>query len=134
MAACEDSGNLAVFCIWWKCQKSGPNLDALALSGLAKGVAGNKCGVPTRSRRGRKSLGIKPTNIQDRIQITDSTMGGTSSTYEVPSRSNMQIYQSQAQPDPEPLTNAAGNYSPIPAVGIYPKQLILYLMGFNRTF
>ena len=33
VASCQDSGNLSKFCNWWKCQKSGPNLDALALSG-----------------------------------------------------------------------------------------------------
>ena len=54
VASCQDSGNLSKFCNWWKCQKSGPNLDALALSGLPKGVAGNKGGVPGRFKRKKK--------------------------------------------------------------------------------
>lgn len=56
VVACEDSGNLSIFCNWCKSKKCGPNLDALALSGFPKRVAGNKGGVPTCSRHGRKSL------------------------------------------------------------------------------
>ena len=64
VAACEHSGNLKIFCDWWKCLKSGPNLDSLALSGLPKGVAGNKGGTPTRSRRGRKKI-ISSVTVHD---------------------------------------------------------------------
>ena len=83
VAASQDSGNLGVFCNWWKSQKSGPNLDALALSGLPKGVAGNKGGVPKCSRRGRKSLTHQPIRIKDHIStvLNVDTMDGTSSTH-----------------------------------------------------
>lgn len=115
MAASQDSGNLGVFCNWWKSQKSGPNLDALALSGLPKGVAGNKGGVPKRSRRGRKSLTHQPIHIKDRIStvLNMDTMDGTSSSTRMPSRSNMRLYQASSK-EPELPTNAGtSTYSPM---------------------
>ena len=82
VAACESTGNLASFCDWWKCQKSGPDLDSLALSGLPKGVAGNKGGVAVkRSRRGRQAS-TTPARTHDRISavITDNSSSHLSST------------------------------------------------------
>ena len=83
VAACEDSGNLELFCNWWKCLKSGPNLDSLALSGLPKGIAGNKGGVPTCSRRGRKSNNYQ-LSVHDRVTIVANaqTTSNTSSSLE----------------------------------------------------
>ena len=80
VAACEVSGNLKLFCNWWKCLKSDPDLDSLTLSGLPKGIAGNEGGVPTRSRRGRKSKNYQ-LSVNDHVSIVANaqTTGNTSS-------------------------------------------------------
>ena len=50
IVGCDD----CVFCNWWRSRKSGPNLYALILSGLPKGIAGNEGGISKCSRTGQK--------------------------------------------------------------------------------
>ncbi len=137
VAACQDSGNLSVFCNWWKCQKSGPNLDALALSGLPKGVAGNKGGVSIRSRRGKKTLKHQPIHIYDRVST--ESVGGTSSTSQllgqstsqVPCQFNVPLYQGQLVQQGS-LTGDT-NYSPT-TVGMQPSRVTPFQPHGNQPY
>ena len=52
-AAAEDTHNLSKFCEWWK---KHCNMESLTMSGLPKGVAGQKGGVAKCSRRGQFQL------------------------------------------------------------------------------
>ena len=67
VAAAEDGAKLSSFCTWWKSQHKGPNVDSLAMSGLPKGVAGQKGGVAKHGRRGRR----KDTNTSTLVTTTD---------------------------------------------------------------
>jgi len=51
VAAVEATCNLIKFCEWWKKQSNSPDIESLAMSGLPKGMAGQKCSVPKHSRR-----------------------------------------------------------------------------------
>ena len=68
VAAAETTGKLNKFCEWWKKQSHSPNIESLAMSGLPKGVAGQKGSVPKRSRRGRtrSSTVSAPVSTHDR--------------------------------------------------------------------
>ena len=68
VAAAEATQNLQKFCQWWKKQSHSPDLDSLAMSGLPKGVAGQKGGIARCSRRGRSrsNTSSAPTRTYDR--------------------------------------------------------------------
>ena len=68
VAAAEATNNLQKFCQWWKRQSPSPDLDSLAMSGLPKGVAGQKGGIAKHSRRGRSrhNTASAPTRTHDR--------------------------------------------------------------------
>ncbi|MBC6401887.1 MAG: hypothetical protein GDA37_12950 [Ekhidna sp.] len=68
VAAAEATDKLTSFCAWWKKQSNSPDIDSLAMSGLPKGVAGQKGSVAKRSRRGRTRKGTvtAPISTHDR--------------------------------------------------------------------
>ena len=66
VAAAEATHNLQKFCQWWKKQSRSPDIDSLAMSGLPKGVAGQKGGIAKRSRRGKSRSTSTPTRTYDR--------------------------------------------------------------------
>ena len=74
VAAAEVSNSLNKFCQWWKKHCHTPDLESLAMSGLPKGVAGQKGGIAKRSRRGttRSSTSTAPTRTHDRISCVTS--------------------------------------------------------------
>ncbi len=80
VAAAQDSGELSSFCRWWKSQHdNGPNLDSLAMSGLPKGVAGQKGGISKHGRRGRRRGTNAPLQITDRTTTALDLPHGTTS-------------------------------------------------------
>jgi hypothetical protein len=72
VAACEQTQTLSQFCEWWTCKVSGPDLDSLALSGLPKGVAGNKGGVAKRSQKRQRNVAT-PICTKDRVAMVAQT-------------------------------------------------------------
>ena len=77
VAAAQNFGMLPGFCNWWKSQKTGANVDALAMAGLPKG-AGQKGGVPKRGRRSRQGAMLSSTVTELHADDTPTTSSETS--------------------------------------------------------
>ena len=66
-----------MLCNWWKSQKTGANVDALAIAGLPKG-AGQKGGVPKRGWRSRRGATLSSTVTELHADDTPTTSSETS--------------------------------------------------------
>jgi hypothetical protein len=103
VAAAEHSGKLSAFCQLWKTlRQHTPNLDKLAMSGLPKGVAGQKGGVPKGGRRGKRGNSTLPTTVTDRITVLPRAAVNTdnNSVEVVQSTVTSQVYHSQSLTSP----------------------------------
>ena len=81
VAAAKVTNNLNKFCQWWKKHCHTPDMESLAMSGLPKGVAGQKGDVAKCSRRGRtrSSTSTVPTRTYDRTSCVTSIQNVTAS-------------------------------------------------------
>ena len=99
VAAAEVTNYLMEFCNWWKKQSCPPDIESLAMSGLPKGVAGQKGAVAKRSRRGRTKNSTCSTAVSthDRTSCVTNIQATTASGMFMGSTMNFG-YMPQYQP------------------------------------
>ena len=125
VAAAEHSGSL---CQWWKSLHDSPNLDSLAMSGLPKGVAGQKGGVTKRGRRGKWSKGTLQLTVSYRISIESCATGFHITEYSTLQSSSpvAKCFSSSYIPHVLPMQCSSGYCS------MYHQQLCTHPMVFNH--
>ena len=75
VAAAEATHYLQKFCQWWKKQSRSPDIDSLVMSGLPKGVEGQKGETAKCSRKGKSRSTSTPTRTYDHISCVTGLPG-----------------------------------------------------------